>query len=217
MLHHIQKTVIDNLASKESARYGELKPSDMDGNQFTYHLKQLVIDKYVAQNEDGTYSLTKKGQDYLVRRYEDPEESAHSILLIVIRYGHKLLLRRRRVQPALGKVGFVHGEPLASEPLEQTVRERVQLKTGLDLDNIQTVGSGLVRMYRDNQIESFSHAIIVTANAKTDSLEILQDETGENFWVDEKELNAVENLIPSCHDILQLVENNSVIWFDKTY
>mgnify|MGYP000906848420 CR=1 FL=1 len=217
MLHHIQKTVIDTLASRKSARYGELKPSDMDGNQFTYHLKQLVIDKYVAQNEDGTYSLTKKGQGYLVRRYEDPEESAHTIFLIIIRHGDKLLLRRRRVQPALGKVGFVHGEPLASEPLDQTVNARVKLKTGLDVSNISVVGSGLIRMYDGDQVESFSHAIIITADAPTDILSVTQDQTGENFWINENEVDMVDNIIPSCLDILELIKTQPAIWFDKTY
>lgn len=217
MLHHIQKTVIDTLASKESARYGELKPSDMDGNQFTYHLKQLIVDKYVAQNEDGSYSLTKTGKTYLVHRFENPEDSAHTIFLVVIRFDDKILLRKRLVQPALGKVGFVHGEPLASQPLEQTVAERVRLKTGLEITNIVTHGSGLIRMYDGDQLESFSHAVILSASADTDVLPVQSDTTGENFWIAEADLSSVEGLIPSCIDILDLLQAHSHIWFDRQY
>src|SRR6476646_2791634 len=111
MLHHIQKSVIDVLASKDPAHYSDLKPADMDGNQFTYHLKQLLSDKLVQKNDDGTYSLTQKGRKYLVHRFEDPVESAHTVFLVVIRHADKVLLRERKVQPLQGYVGFIHGEP----------------------------------------------------------------------------------------------------------
>lgn len=216
MLHHIQRSVIDVLAGMETARYGDLKPADLDGNQFTYHLKQLVSAKLVVQNDDGTYSLTKSGRSYLVHRYEDEAESAHTIFLLVVRSGDKLLLRKRLVQPALGHVGFIHGEPLASEPLEQTIRDRFKLKTGLDTPDITIHASGLIRMTKSDEIESFSHAIIASMSLPSDDLPIGADATGENFWVTESELANVSDLLPSCVDIITLVSEGGS-WFDWSY
>ncbi len=216
MLHHIQRNVIDVLATTDPARYADLKPAGMDGNQFTYHLKQLLADKLVAKNDDGTYSLTQKGSAYLVTRYENPDEMAHTIFLVIIRHGSKMLLRRRLVQPSLGYAGFVHGEPVAGTPLEVSVRERVRLKTGLELDDITVHCSGLIRIADAGTMKSFSHAIIVSADTKSEELGVMRDETGENFWIDTNDLSAVEKLLPSCSEILSAA-NNGTKWFDLSY
>ncbi len=216
MLHHIQRAVIDVLASADPARYIDLKPSDLDGNQFTYHLKQLIADKLVVKNDDGMYSLTQKGRTYLVTRYENPDEMAHTIFLVVIRHGSQLLLRRRLVQPSLGAVGFLHGEPVVSQPLKESVMARIILKTGLTVTDITSHSSGLIRIFKDTKPESFSHAIIISAQAKSDKLGVIQDKTGENFWVKESELDTVKDLLPSCIDILATIDQKKH-WFDLRY
>ena len=217
MLHHIQRSIIDVLSSEESRRYGELKPADMDGNQFTYHLKQLIASKFVGQNDDGTYSLTAEGRTYLVHRYEELSDAAHTIFLMAITHGDNILLRKRLVQPSLGAVGFLHGEPTAPKPLTDSISERITSKTGLAARDIHIHSSGLIRIYRHDELQSFSHAIIVTAELDSEELPIAQDKTGENFWVSRHDLKAVPNLLPSCQDILQLLDQKNTSWFDLSY
>lgn len=218
MLHHIQKSIINVLASTDPARYADLKPADMDGNQFTYHLKQLVADKLIEKNEDSTYSLTQKGRSYLIRRFENAEDSAHTIFLVIIRHGDKVLLRERKVQPMNGYIGFVHGEPVAGEPLDVTIQNRVKAKTGIDIDihKIITHGSGLIRIKQDGQTQSFSHAIIAEILVDNDELPISEDETGKNFWMHDDDPGPIKNL-PSNGDIFMYVKDPSWNWFDWTY
>jgi hypothetical protein len=218
MLHHIQKSIINVLAATDPARYADLKPADMDGNQFTYHLKQLITDKLVTKNDDSTYSLTQKGRSYLIRRFENAEESAHSIFLVIIRHGDKVLLRERKVQPMNGYVGFVHGEPIASQPLDFTIRDRIKAKTGIeiDVDTITTHGSGLIRIIHDGQTQSFSHAIITEVTVETDDLPITEDGTGRNFWMHDDDAGPIKNL-PSNGDIFMYAKEPSWSWFDWTY
>jgi ADP-ribose pyrophosphatase YjhB (NUDIX family) len=218
MLHHIQKSIINVLATTDPARYADLKPVDMDGNQFTYHLKQLMTDKMVVKNDDGTYSLTEKGRTYLVYRYENLDKAAHTIFLVIIRHQDKVLLRERKVQPMLGYVGFVHGEPVADESLNVTVQRRIKAKTGIDIDpnNITTHGSGLIRIVKDGQTQSFSHAIIVETSVNNDELPIQEDETGRNFWLRDDDQSPVKNL-PSNNDIIAYSKDSAMSWFDWTY
>lgn len=206
------------LAHADPARYADLKPADMDGNQFTYHLKQLITNKLVTKNDDNTYSLTQKGRSYLIRRFENAEDSAHSIFLVIIRCGDKVLLRERKVQPMNGYVGFVHGEPIASEPLDFTIRERIKAKTGIeiDADTIMTHGSGLIRIIHNGQIQSFSHAIIAEVAVDNDELPIIEDQTGRNFWMHDDDTGPVKNL-PSNGDIFTYAKDPSWSWFDWTY
>ncbi len=199
------------MAHKDPARYADLKPKDMDGNQFAYHLKQLLSDKMIVKNDDGTYSLTSTGKSYLVHRYENQGDSAHTIFLVVIRNGDNILLRKRKVQPMLGWTGFVHGEPLAGEALDITIKNRVKDKTGLNINNLTIHGSGLIRMP-----ESFSHAIIVSTETEGKELPIVEDETGINFWTEDA-LETIDKLIPSTGDILEYINDTDRRWFDLSY
>lgn len=214
MLHHIQRTILNQLASADSRRYSELKPAELDGNVFTYHLKSLLRDGLVAKNEGGDYSLTNSGKDYIVHRYEDPLEQAHTIFLLVIKHGDYWLMRTRKVQPLLGMTGFLHGEPLAHEPLMATAQRRLADKTGLVLD-FTLHSSGLIRMMRGDVCESFSHALILTGET-VDDITISEDTTGKQEWLTAREL-AGPTILPSSRDIIDRITCGDHSVFDLSY
>jgi len=215
MLHHIQRSILDKLASKESARYSEINAGRIDGNTFTYHLRQLITARYIIRNDEGLYKLTQKGVAYIVRRYEDPQKETHSVFLIVIKdTSGKYLLRRRLVQPHLNFSGFVHGEPKDHEPLLETAKTRLLSKTGLRAE-LEVHSSGLVRFYDARQLQSFSHCIIIVANSPEGDL-VKNDEAGENFWLSLAEIKA-EKTLPSTSYILNMLENNDTSFFDISY
>ena len=212
MIHHIRRSILDKLATAETLRYGELKPDELDGNVFTYHLKGLIVDGLVQKDATGDYSLTSAGRDYIVHRYEDPTQSAHSIFLVVIKRGSEYLLRRRKVQPLLGCAGFVHGEPEAGVSVLETAAKRVFDKTGIAGIELSIAGSALISQYQGEELQSFSQAVIIYGETDMD-IAIESDETGENFW---GELENFEGLLPSCVDVVEMVHSKQT-WFEKTY
>ncbi|MET0980161.1 MAG: hypothetical protein ABWX90_02815 [Candidatus Saccharimonadales bacterium] len=214
MLHHIQKNILDRLATLTTSRYRDIKPADMDGNIFTYHLRQLVTDKQVIKNEDGTYTLSPKGKDYVIHRYENSLTQAHSIFLIAIKRGDEWLMRERLVQPLLGMSGFIHGEPIAIEPLIETATKRLREKTGLNV-RLSVHSSGLIRIAHGNAIESFSHAIILTGETN-DDITIREDPTGQNYWLATVDLKK-DDILPSCLDIVDLLSSDSHSAFEWMY
>lgn len=214
MLHHIQKNIMDKLSTAEVKRYGELKPAELDGNVFGYHLKALLIEKYISKSEQGDYALTQKGKDYIVHRFENPLLQAHSIFLIALRRGDKWLLRERLVQPLLGMSGFIHGEPVAGEPIVDTAVRRLQEKTGLHVD-LQVQSSGLISITRDGALESYSHAVVLVGSTD-DDISITKDSTGHNFWLPTSELSSA-TVLPSCVDIVTRINNHSSAPFDLHY
>lgn len=214
MLHHIQKSVLNTLASHEALRYGALKPRELDGNVFGYHLKQVMSGGYVEKTSTGDYRLTAKGRDYVVHRYEDPASSAHTIFLIVLQTGDQLLMRRRLVQPLLDKVGFIHGEPRPGETVVETAKARLLQKTGIQT-GLKVAGSCLIEQYRDGELQSYSHAIILHGTVSDTKLMIDSDETGENFWLNNTSLST-EDILPSCHDILDMIETDTH-WAELRY
>lgn len=215
MLHHIQRSILDQLASKSSARYSEINAHHTDGNTFTYHVRRLMAAKYVTKADDGTYQLTQKGKTYIVHRYEDPQTSAHSVFLIVARDGAgNYLLRQRLVQPHLDFYGFVHGEPKENEPILETASKRFYDKTGLRA-HMQVFSSGLIRIYEREQLESFSHCVVIAAEVQHGSLKP-GDATGENVWSALSKFDSLR-LLPSTRPIIDAVHRNDQSFFDSTY
>lgn len=216
MLHHIQRSVLDSLASVESAPYSKLKPIDMSGNSFTYHLKQLLIDAYIERTSTDEYRLTQVGRNYVVHRYENPTTQAHSIFLVALKVDSLWLLRERCVQPLLGYIGFVHGEPSADESLEATAQKRLQQKTGLAAE-LEVRSCGLIKIYKDAKLQSFSHVVVLYGELSADEARDFtsRDETGKNLLAGISADSSLR-LLPSCHDILVALKNNDP-WFDLTY
>lgn len=58
--HHIQRSILGALMTREFARFRDLKPENVDTNLFSYHLKLLQRDKYVRKTDSG-YTLAEKG------------------------------------------------------------------------------------------------------------------------------------------------------------
>ena len=210
-MHHIQRTILDTLATRDSLRYSEIKPDELDGNVFGYHLKSVMTDHYVEKTNDGLYKLTAKGRDYIVHRYEDSSRSAHSIFLIVIKNGSEYLLRRRRVQPLIDYSGFIHGEPEPETSVTEAAMKRLFDKTGLAVD-LNICGSTLITQNVGGELHSYSHAIVLYGETSTSHI-TPSDESGEFFW---GSLHEVKNILPSCHDILSMIESGDN-WLEKSY
>ena len=212
MIHHIRKSILDKLATAQSMRYAELKPPNLDGNVFTYHLKGLISEKFVLKNDFGEYSLTQAGKDYIVHRYEESALSAHSIFLIVLQNESNYLLRRRKVQPLIEYAGFMHGEPKAGENVLVSAKKRLCAKTGIENVKLSIAGSALISQYINSELQSFSSAIIIYGKTNK-NIKIESDSTGINFW---SSLGSTEKLLPSCNDIIKMI-NEKQTWLEQSY
>lgn len=206
--HHLQKQILAQLVICESARFAELKPANVDGNIFTYHLRQLIKQKYVEKCDDGSYCLTSSGKALGINSQLSPQaflEQAHSILLLVVRDGSKWLIRKRLAQPEYGKLGFIHGEPVLGELIATTASRVFKTKAGLEA-TFSPRGSGYIRIFKDNLMESFTHFTLLEAGAVSGSL-IAKSGNGENTWVTEPDF-AAPDMIPSMADIVNALEQN---------
>jgi predicted transcriptional regulator len=185
-MHHIQKKIVHTLTRKESARFAALRPKNLDGNIFTYHLKQLIAAKLVAKTEDGDYRLTQKGKLAGINiqlDFKDELEQAHSVLFLAAQNSKgEWLLRKRMVHPAYGKVGFLHCEPTANQSIFDTAEEVFEERTGLSAKFIVR-GGGYVVLHREKELESFTHFTILQAkNVK--GMPSSPGDSGQNFWHD---------------------------------
>jgi ADP-ribose pyrophosphatase YjhB (NUDIX family) len=218
MLHHIQKNIMSTLVENDSVRFADLKPPAIDGNVFTYHLKQLVKDGYIEKMTDGSYTLTPTGKRLGINRHLKQDEitqQAHSIFLIATKNDDGAwLLRKRLVQPARGYIGFVHGEPEYNKPLLESAHNRLLHKTGLQAE-LEVIAQGYIRIFSGNELESFTHATLLVAHNPHGEL-LPKDATGENYW--QLNPNLLDQMmLPSMPLFMDIVNTGNNSFFDETY
>jgi 8-oxo-dGTP pyrophosphatase MutT (NUDIX family) len=166
--HHIQRTIVYQLAFATSLRFGELKPDDIDNKLFTYHLKKVVAAGYVAKNDDGLYQLTAEGRRMgkgVLKKESRLIDRAYSTLLLAIRRKSDgaWLLYTRHTHPMIGLTGFMHAQPTATTNITETAALECKQKTGLD-GAFRVHGHGYFRVYHDDQLESFTHFTLLVCD-----------------------------------------------------
>ena len=100
--HPIERDILRFLTTCESARFSDMRPSKVDTNLFSYHLKLLVKAGYVVKSEIG-YTLSSLGINHIERVNDDALQlrmrpKVVTKLLIQDGYG-KVLLQKRMTQP----------------------------------------------------------------------------------------------------------------------
>lgn len=218
LMHHIQKDILEKLVKTPSARFSELRPKELDGNIFTYHLRQLIAERYVSKNEDGSYYLTHKGKLAGINiqlSAMDSLKQAHSVLFMAaINDKGEWLLRKRLVQPAYGQAGFIHYEPTAGEPIETTAKKALKIRSGLEAD-FNVKGTGYISLTSNAELESYIHfTLLVAENVKGHMIQ--GSPTGENFWYTGD--FTEDYMIPSMKDLVSHVLHSTGIFFaDLSY
>lgn len=216
--HYIQKNIVYNLALTQSMRFSDLKPDDIDNKLFDYHLKKVVATGLVAKNEAGEYELTPQGRrvgkdalkktDHLINR-------VYSVLFIVVRResDDAWLLCRRKAHPLLGKVGFMHAVPDLESTAAESATQATLAKTGLTA-TFTVRGSGYLRMYEGDNMESFTHFTLLEATNATGQLS-QNDELAEYYW--QKEIDASDpDLLPSIPHFVDALQKPGLFYFEKT-
>jgi hypothetical protein len=52
-MHRLQQHILSQLIHYPERRYADLKPDEVEGNLFMYHLRQLMAAGWVIKREDG--------------------------------------------------------------------------------------------------------------------------------------------------------------------
>jgi len=137
-MHYLQQNIIKILATRESARYSEIKPKTIESNHFLYHLYQLIKDGLVGKRADKSYYLANKGKAYIdnlsFSSFKVRSQPKIVNLLVCKNDNDEYLLYKRVHQPFIGQVGFPYGKIHLGETIgESSKRELLEL-TGLSAE-----------------------------------------------------------------------------------
>lgn len=206
-MHRLQQHILNRLISHEVQRYADLKPDEVEGNMFMYHLRQLISAGQVEKRADGLYELTAQGKrhvDGLSLVTYTTRVQPKIVTLVVCRneVGEYLFYRRRR-QPMLGMAGFPYGKIHLGETVAGAAVRELFEKTGLAAV-LEHKGDGYITIYQDG--EPVSHIMFHLFYGENPVGELLPDSTsGKAFWGTLSDVD--DTFLPSVIDLLQLLKD----------
>lgn len=162
-MHHIQKSIINNLAQSSPLRFSQLQPSSIPNNTFSYHLKKLLETGYISVTPKG-YIVTRKALKIL--SYTTPNEKRSicpislTILFVTNNKGEVLLIRRN-TQPFKFLFGAPSGLIHNSETIEKAARRELYEKTTILAEVGSLHQSGVLDFRYKEKVskDTFVHAI----------------------------------------------------------
>lgn len=203
----IQNQILDKLIRNEIVRYKDLKPQDVEGNLFMYHLKGLIGEKLVEKSKEG-YRLTTQGLDYIRTISLDTgklrtQPQILNAIVAIDDQGRYLMYRWNR-QPNLGKLSLPHGMMHVGEKLLDSAERELSEKIGL-AGNCEFSGSIYV-------LSDDDHRLVNVFRVKN-----IQGDIGPDcFWATLSEISP-DDLVDGFYEIIRSIESHdpSNIFIDE--
>lgn len=206
MNNWIQNHVLLELTRHATRRYSELKPRDIEGNLFMYHLKGLIKEGLV-EKKDTAYGLTVKGMQmagHISLQTGKLRVQPKILTMVACRNGNgEYLFVRWLRQPNIGLVSFPHGMVHFGESLADMAALELAEKAGLEAD-LAFKGDIYIRGMRGDAVDRHMLVHVFKAgNVKTGRENELRPEVGEPFWAPLDSLSP-EDFVPGFYEAAQL-------------
>ena len=167
--HHVQRDILNRLYVADELPYSGLKPAELTGNSFNYHLKHVVAQKLVEPTAGQAYRLTPLGR-LLVDNVSLPEmrlklRPAVGVTLLVRSEQHGILTYNSRRAPLRGWLGLPFGKLRLGDAAEATA-DRMLAKRGLESGAVsgrQFLGMANIRYFEQGQLVAHRLSLVLSA------------------------------------------------------
>lgn len=214
-MHWIQRHILRQLSSSDGSRYSELRPKDVEGNLFMYHLNQMMkgglVDKQAAK-----YALTEKGKAIVAQmsmRKGAPIAVPNILVIVVYRQDDQQVLYRWTRQPYRGSISFPFGRLHTGWTVLGMAASQLHFKTGLSATDFKLLGNVSVQIMKGEDLKQHYLAHIVEAMGPGGEME-QDDLTGEAFWGDIDRVRDTE-IMPGFREIWELTKSTKPLFFKE--
>jgi len=206
MTSWIQNHILLELTRHPTRRYSQLKPRDVEGNLFLYHLNGLIKADLV-EKADNVYRLSIKGVQLAgTLSLETGKTRQQPKILTAVscmnEQGEHLFVRWHR-QPNTDLISFPHGMVHFGETIADMAALELAEKAGLAAE-LTYRGDVYVRGWRDNVIDR--HMLVHVFEARDfrpDDQSKLRPDVCESFWA-KLDTIQVGQFVPGFYEIAQL-------------
>lgn len=212
-MHHIQKYILLTLIHTKYARFRDMRPPKVDSNAYSYHLKALVREGYIAKLDSG-YTLSPAGLfyvDHISLQNLEPRKQPKIITITVLRDARgNILLYRKPRQPFIDCWMLPYGKThLEDLELQSAAKRELAEKAGIEDIKLTHLGDSYIHVGNSGQIISS-----VLAHVFTGQISNSQCEGNDNtIWIDLNERNDLP-MGPATQEVIDLVTGRDAFFFE---
>lgn len=185
MNHWIQNHILLELTKHHNRRYSELRPADVEGNLFMYHLKGIIKEGLVEKH-DASYRLTPKGVRFAAgMSLKTGKQRVQPIILSAVvckNERNEYLFTRWHRQPNIDQVSFPHGMVHFGESIFDMARLELAEKAGLEAD-VTHLSDVYIRAVKEEIVERhwLVHVFMAT-NIRPGRQDERRTDVCDSFW-----------------------------------
>lgn len=227
-LHAAQASILYTLRNATRARYSELlRPTNLEGDRFKYHLATLLRKKLIFKAVDGVYELTAEGKEFANRLDESTGREIAgpkaSMLLVVRSYVNGTtyyLAHKRTREPFRDYWGIASAPMLRGVPIRQSAARELKKQTGIVADFTVAGVQRLIDILPNGVILEDKLFTLLLAEV-VDLPPVHEWSGGESIWLTRQELLGKERLFQTTQISLDMIEqgksfSEEVCVYDKT-
>lgn len=213
----IQTHILIELTRHSTRRHSELRPRDVEGNLFSYHLKGLLNEGLIEKHDAG-YALTIEGKRFagtlsLMTGKTRQQPKILTIIMCRNTLGEHLMVRWHR-QPNIGLVSFAHGMMHYGTSVSAMAAYELGEKAGLEA-TLRHRGEVYVRGMHGIAVDRHMLVHIFEAtNPRPLDNPALRPEVSEPFWALLNDLKP-DDFVPGFYEIAQLTTRSDEPIFEE--
>lgn len=220
--HFIQRKILNDLLFRNKLKYSEMKPEEMEGSQFTFHLNKL-LDSGLVEKVDDKYNLTAKGKNIANSFDSDSnnprKQAKHSVVFCAFRKDdskNQTLVYKRKKNPFYSHQGYPTGKVMYGESIIETAERELDEETGL-IGKAKLIGIRHFRVYYPTKDELVEDKVMYICRIDEPTGELTSNDEGEFQWVDiEKVKDVISNPLPEFQEVFEMNMNfTGEISFDE--
>lgn len=204
-MHEIQAQILKQLTLSDKSRYSAIKPPKIGGNQFSYHLKE-VIKNGLVKKEGLFYKLTSKGEQLAdtisLKTFTKRVQPKIVTMLYLKNEKGEIAFCARDRQPFIGKEALPYGKIHLGERIEEAAERESIEKIGLQAKGLKHIGDTYLVVYKENEL--ISHMLCHIFSGKIIAKEIYNSCRFKKT----RNLNY-KKCIPGTAEIIRLIENKT--------
>lgn len=220
--HEIQLNILRTLLFARTKRYSEIKPIDMEGSQFKFHMDTLISSNYIVKDPKGLYSLTPDGKELAnqmdsieIQMKKQSKITAKICCVRNLRDENEYLLYKRLKNPFYGFQGFPNSKIWYGSSFIEGAKNGLFKETTL-VGEPELFAIRHYSVYDKNNENLLEDKTMYLFKVINPSGELQNKKDGEFSWIKESEISDfVKNPLPEFHEVFQLLKEAPQIEFFK--
>lgn len=211
--HFIQRKILNDLLFHNKLKYSEMKPEEMEGSQFTFHINKLM-DSGLVEKVNDKYSLTANGKNTANSFDSDSnnprKQAKQSVVFCTFRKKdgiEETLIYTRKKNPFYDHQGYPTGKVMYGEGILDTAERELHEETGLS-GKAEIIGIRHFRVYYPTKGELVEDKVMYICRIDEPEGELQSNNEGEFKWIKVNGAqDAIKNPLPEFQEIFEMLND----------